>query len=101
MTHTNKYNPDPEKIEIVEKKLQDVLSICQIYRIPFFATFAASDSEWKNYAYSATANNIPLSDDQIRRHMLVANGFEVVPKREQKAFIPFSEDLYGYQRDEE
>ena len=93
------YTVKQEYLEAVENKLQDVLLLCQIYRIPFFATVATEDdgvhTTYQNYVHSVGANNISVSDDEIRKHILVANGFTPVPRREPQVFSPFERKLYG------
>lgn len=75
-----------QKIEL-EKKFRELLEICQINRTPFFATCAISNDDqqtkYMSVVYSAQSHSILLTDDRIRKHMLIANGgFDVVPKRE-------------------
>ncbi len=93
------YIPKQENVQVVKEKLKDVLMCCQIYRIPFFAAIAESDNgektEYANFIHSAGANNIPLTEDHIRKHMLIANGFEPVPIREKNSLCPFQSNLYG------
>ena len=47
-----------------EPLLQELLKVCKFYEIPLFST---------------TINHQILQDDQIRKHLLVANGFDVIP----------------------
>ena len=93
------YTVREEYLESVKNKLQDVLLLCQIHRIPFFATIATEDdgthTTYQNYVHSAAANHIPITDDEIRKHILVAKGFTPVPKREAQTFAPFEHSLYG------
>ena len=84
---------DDQKKEI-DKKLKELLGLCQIARIPMFASCAiASDhesTEYLNIVYSAQSHAMRLHDDRIRKHMLIASGsFDAVPKRETVTFDPF------------
>lgn len=80
------YKPEKDGTKIAEEKIMELLEICQQYQIPMFVSIAADDdgneTQYFNQMYSAKANNILLSDDQIERHVLVAGGFSVVPPRE-------------------
>lgn len=66
-----------------EPLLQELLKVCKFYEIPLFIT-ACPKSEcaktwYRNYHVSTTINHQILQDDQIRKHLLVANGFDVIP----------------------
>lgn len=85
--------PDQQRNEL-DKKMRELLEICQIYHVPFFASCVIenndSGTEYSNMIYSAQSHNIKLKDDRIRKYMLIANGeFDVVPKREIVSFDPF------------
>lgn len=71
---------------IVDKKLKELLEICQIHQIPMFATVAVENDDnhtvYDNITYSYPARNMELSDDQIIGHILISNGFHAVPPRE-------------------
>ena len=49
-------------------------------------SFVTSDNkngtDYTNVVYGTKCNNIHLADDQIEKHILIANGFAAVPKRE-------------------
>ena len=80
------YRPENEGIKKAERKIMELLEICQQYQIPMFVSIAVNDdgneTQYFNQMYSAKAHNILLSDDQIEKHVLVAGGFSVVPPRE-------------------
>lgn len=66
-----------------EPLLQELVKVCKFYEIPLFIT-ACPESEcaktwYRNYHVSTTINHQILQDDQIRKHILVANGFDVIP----------------------
>lgn len=67
-----------------EKVLKGILEVCQIYHTPMFASIITENTDkgivYDNIVYSAQSHQIRLTDDKIRRHMLVANGFETMPK---------------------
>lgn len=88
------YHLSEEDKKELDQKLKAVLEFCQIHHIPFFAGCAvendADKTEYLNIVYSAQSHAMELTDDQIRKHMLIANGkFDVVPKREVVTFSPF------------
>lgn len=74
-----------EKKEIMDK-INELLELCQYRNAPMFVSVAMSDdgvqTEYYNRMHSAKAHNIRLSNDQIAKHILVANGFVAVPPRE-------------------
>lgn len=81
--------------------LQQVQRICRIHSLPFFSTCCYADQDRKSYytrtLVSPEALGIHLSDDQIVRHINVANGFETVPASNpvmDEAFERIEEDLY-------
>ena len=87
------FQADPTPFTLPQNKVQEIrgmmdelLQYCRMHRIPMYCTFAVSNSEdetvYERATYSATGNGIRLKDDQIRKHMLVANGFEPYPKRD-------------------
>ena len=88
------YELPEEQISELDKKMRELLELCQINHVPFFATCAIANSgeetKYLNIVYSAQAHSMKLTDDRIRKHMLVANGeFDVVPKREVSDFTPY------------
>lgn len=80
---------EDEKAEI-DQAMKKLLEVCQIHRVPMFASAAVGNSEdgteYMNITYGAPAHNIQLKDDQIRHHILIANGFHAVPPREDITF---------------
>nr|WP_298060645.1 hypothetical protein [uncultured Blautia sp.] len=74
-----------EKKELIEK-INELLELCQYRNTPMFVTVALSDdgkqTEYYSRMHSAKAHNINLSNDQIAKHILIANGFAAVPPRE-------------------
>lgn len=75
-----------EQCQIVEKKLLSLLETCQTLQIPMFATVAISNDEeetkYNRIVYSAQAHQMRLKNDQIRKHILISNGFDAVPARD-------------------
>lgn len=69
-----------------KEKIEELLDICQLNGIPMFVCIVTDNSEegtkYYNQLYSAKAHAIDLTDDQIAKHILIANGFKAVPKRE-------------------
>lgn len=74
-----------EKKEITQK-IDELLELCQYRNVPMFVSVAVEDdgktTTYHNRMHSAKAHNINLTDDQIAKHMLIANGFAAVPPRE-------------------
>ena len=83
---TSDFTVSEEIVEQLKGKMKDILSICQIYRIPCYMSFVTSDNkngtDYTNVVYGTKCNNIRLKDDQIEKHILISNGFAAVPKRE-------------------
>ena len=82
----NYYTLDHAQKEQIESRLRDLLEVCQLYGVPVYATAAIENNEedtvYNRIIYSAQAHQMKLTNDQIRKHMLVANGFEVVAPRD-------------------
>lgn len=69
-----------------KQKVEELLDVCQLNGIPMFVCVVTDDNgektEYYNQVYSAKAHAINLADDQIARHILIADGFRAVAKRE-------------------
>lgn len=69
----------------VQDKMKELMEVCQIYRLPMYACVAVDNSgdttEYESNVYNPASHNIQLKDDRIRKHLLIADGFDVVPKR--------------------
>lgn len=67
----------------VQAKAEEVINLCTRLGISTFMSFALRDdgktTTYKNYMYGSLSNGIRLTDDQIRRHVNVANGFWTIP----------------------
>lgn len=83
---TTKITLKPKDKQVLEEKLKDLLEFAQIHRLPCFVSFVTGNTEkgttYRNLVYSAQTSQIQLTDDQIRKHLLIASGFEAVPPRE-------------------
>lgn len=81
-----KYNITKEQEKDVGEALAHMLDVSRRYQLPMFASFAVENSEeetkYKNIIYEASAHDLKLKEDLIRKHMLIANGFDCVPKRD-------------------
>lgn len=89
-----------EKKEIMDK-INELLELCQYRNVPMFVSVAMSDgvnTEYYNRMHSAKAHNIRLSNDQIAKHILIANGFAAVPPRESVEID--TEELYRTMNEE-
>ena len=81
------FNLSKDDKEDIVKKMTELLELCQIYHCPMFATVAVSNNqiktEYENICFGSNANQISLTDDQIRQHILIAGSdFVAVPKRD-------------------
>ena len=70
----------------IKEAMEKLVLTCQQYRAPVFIWVAMDDNgeetTYENAVFSAKTHGIQLSDDQIRKHILVADGFAVVPPRD-------------------
>ena len=70
----------------LENKVKNLLDFCYIHRIPIFISAAVEDdgteTKYYNQMFGARSHDIKLVDDKIEKMMLIAAGFEPVPKRE-------------------
>lgn len=67
----------------IQKKAEELNDLCKALGIVSFMSFCVKDDEkvttYKNYIYGSISNGIRLTDDQMRGHINVANGFITVP----------------------
>ncbi|MST67431.1 hypothetical protein FYJ57_12060 [Lachnospiraceae bacterium BSM-380-WT-5A] len=65
-----------------EPLLQELLKVCKFYEIPLFITVCPKSEPEKTWYYndhvSTVINHQKLFDDQIKKHILVADGFDVI-----------------------
>lgn len=84
------YKVDKQGQKEIEGRLKALLEVCQIYHVPMFASVAIENSEeetkYNNIVYSSQAHQVLLKNDTIRKHMLIANGFEAIPARDAVSF---------------
>lgn len=70
----------------VQEALDKLLEVCQIHHLPMFATVVVKNSdtktEYKNVTYGSKSHTINLTEDRIRKHILIAGGFDAVPVRD-------------------
>ena len=66
--------------------MDKLLEFCQMNKVPMFCSVAVKNNEevteYMNTTYGSKSHIINLTDDQIRKHILVSNGFDAVPARE-------------------
>lgn len=76
--------------EKISKAATDFSLLCQGMHLPFYLTVAVGNgdgkTEYMNKVSTAQSHGRHLADDQITRHMLVSNGFAVVPPAERVVF---------------
>lgn len=74
------------QIKHVDVQLAALKETAQICGVPMFATVCVfnSDKETKylRMVHAAQSHAIKLFDDEIRKHMLIANGFYAIPKQD-------------------
>lgn len=84
------FRADANAADKVKKQIDNLKKICSYYGIPMFATAALKDTEngteYYSELYGATAHNIQLKEDRIRKHILIQDGFVPVPPREEAVF---------------
>ena len=77
------YNRQEIFKKYIQKKAEELNELCKTMNIPSFMSFVVKDdgkqTDYKNYIYGSASNGIYLSDDQIRGHVNVANGFQTMP----------------------
>lgn len=77
---------DGEGRREVERALRSLMEVCQTHRLPMFATVTVENTEagteYARIVYGAASHGVRLTDDQIRHHILIADGFHAVPERE-------------------
>lgn len=66
----------------IEPMIRELIKTCKFYEVPLFVT-ACTKSEkektsYRNFHVSTAINNQNLTDDQIRKHILIANGFDAI-----------------------
>lgn len=80
------YDITKEERKVVERSLQNLLDVCRIYQLPMFASVAIGNSktktEYLNTIYGSVSHDRFLADDHIKKHALIADNFEAVPKRD-------------------
>lgn len=85
----------------IDEHIQEIFKYCKLKKIPFFASFAISNSdegtEYDNYTVSAGLEDINLKEDKIRKHILLYRGFDVAPIGAMN--IDHDEDLDSYLND--
>lgn len=68
--------------EYVKPLLIETIRQAKIHDIPLFASVCikseSDNTVYKNYHVSTVLNHYELYDDQIRKHILISNGFEAV-----------------------
>lgn len=81
-----------EKIKPILKELNRMCVICGI---PYFAAFCVKDMDgktsYRNVLYSASNMSTVLSDDQLCKHINVANGFDTVLHQPELDFSVFDD----------
>jgi len=85
-----KFSLSDDELAELESLCVQLLEFCHIHELPMFFTAAVKGNndvtEYKRITYGPDSHNINLKDNQIRKHILVADGFEVVPPRD---FVSF------------
>lgn len=80
------YRLNEQQAAQIDEAMRDLLRLCQIYRVPMYSTVAVKNddagTEYKTFTYGAGANGVYLRDDHIRSHILISNGFQAVPARD-------------------
>lgn len=97
-TFFKEFKLDTDKKKELDRRMTELLEFCQGNKIPMFATVAIANDEhetqYENIVYGNMSHDIELKDDRIRKHMLIAKGFDAVPVRDSLT-INMSEVLNG------
>lgn len=77
--------------EKVESALEELQETCQMLGVPMFATVATENTEnqtvYNTIVNGAGSHNMKLTDDRICRHILIANGFEIIKDSENQIIV--------------
>lgn len=91
----NYYTLSEEEREELDNYMRSLLEFSQTFHTPMFISAAvannAAGTEYVRYIYTASAHGIHLVDDRIRRHQLVARGFEAVPPKDENRIEELAE----------
>lgn len=67
----------------IKPRIEEVQRLCVQLKIPFFAVFAVQNDEkgtmFKRYITGKSSTGIQLTNDEIRKHLLVSTGFDAAP----------------------
>ncbi len=81
----------------IQKKADELNDLCKSLGIVSFMSFAvrmtAKQQIIKYYIYGSASNRITLTDDQIRGHVNVANGFQTEPPGDDTDSDEYMSDL--------
>lgn len=81
----------------IQKKAEELNDLCKTFGIASFMSFCIKDNDkktdYKNYIYGSSSNGIRLSDDQIRGHINVSNGFQTIPPSNDSDLDSYAEDI--------
>ena len=80
------YDLSKTERDVIAEKLKELLTVCRIYQAPMFASVAVGNSkektEYMNTIYGSSSHERILANDHIKKHALIADDFEAVPKRD-------------------
>lgn len=81
--------------EKIEPILLELNRQCVICGIPYFGAFCVKEQDgktsYKNVLYSANTVGVVLTDDQLSKHINVANGFDTVFHQPELDFSVFDD----------
>ena len=71
--------------------LLEIKRTCELYQIPFYFTACVEDNGEESVYITDAAfqeqTGVKLTDDRLKKHLLVGCGFDVVPKRKELEVI--------------
>lgn len=86
------YELSQEEQNMIEDILLKLKEICQMLKVPMFATIAVANDEngttYNSVVNGAGSHNMQLTNDQIRNHILIANEFEIIQRDEKTMIVP-------------
>jgi hypothetical protein len=78
--------------------LEELKGLCTMYGIPFYFTACLKNDEEKSTyitdAVLTSTTGVQLTDDQLKKHLLVGLGFDVIPHRADLEIMMDDPDMF-------
>lgn len=83
MNRVSEFDKTYEFQKKIKPIIDELIKQAKVYEIDLFVNVCVSSEKekttYRNFHVSTAVNMHELYDDQIRKHVLIANGFEAVP----------------------